>query len=122
MTENTLETQTKERFLKNRPNVICLVLFCLLNALTWAYIFLKIKPQADPIYLHYNIYFGVDLIGEWYRIFILPAVGILIGVVHFFIARVVHRKNIIISYIILWLAIGLQLILLLSTHLIIRQN
>ncbi|MFA6909244.1 MAG: hypothetical protein WC289_05195 [Patescibacteria group bacterium] len=39
---------------------------------------LRLHPTADPVPLHYNIYFGIDLIGAWWHIFLFPGIGLLI--------------------------------------------
>jgi hypothetical protein len=39
--------------------------------------------------LHYTIYFGINLTGRWYEIFILPAVGFLALISHLIIGRLV---------------------------------
>ena len=49
-----------------------------LQALNWWYILTRIHPQTEQIFLHYNIIFGVDLIGNWWKIFYLPGFGTLI--------------------------------------------
>lgn len=41
--------------------------------------------------LHYTIYFGINLTGRWFEIFILPAVGFLAVVSHAVIGRVVNH-------------------------------
>jgi len=66
-----------------------LILLIGLNLFIWlvAY-YININVSQDLIVLHYNINFGVDLIGSVKKIFILPLLGliiIIINVIIFFI-------------------------------------
>lgn len=46
-----------------------------------------IRPGETSIILHYNVYFGVDLLGLWWQAYVLPALGMLFIVGHYFLAR-----------------------------------
>lgn len=48
------------------------------NLANWISIAYFIRPVDFPIILHYNIYFGVDVIGDWWQVYFLPAIGLLI--------------------------------------------
>jgi hypothetical protein len=37
-----------------------------------------IRPVDFPIILHYNVYFGVDVIGAWWQVYFLPLIGLVI--------------------------------------------
>lgn len=50
----------------------------LLNAANWGLIAYFIRPVDFPIILHYNVYFGVDVIGSWWQVYFLPLIGLLI--------------------------------------------
>lgn len=116
------QIETKVRFIKNRTVILAGIFIIICNAANWFFLAYKIKPQADPIYLHYTIYFGVDLIGQWFRLFIMPAVGTLVWLVNFVFAFFIYRKGVFISYLILWITFFLQFSLLFASYLIIRAN
>ena len=115
-------TETKISFFKNRNTHSSFLLALVLDIIIWIYLFLKIGPQENPVYLHYNIYFGVDLIGAWYWIYYLPALGLFILLVNFIIAQLLYRRMIIFSYLVQWLTLFLEIILLIAALLIVRQN
>lgn len=50
----------------------------ILNAVNWGLIAFFIRPVDFPIILHYNVYFGVDVIGDWWQIYYLPIIGLVI--------------------------------------------
>lgn len=53
------------------------------NVLNWAAAFYFIRPVDFPIILHYNVYFGVDILGSWWEVFFLPGVGTFFLIVNF---------------------------------------
>lgn len=53
-----------------------------LNALNWAAIAFFIRPVDFPVILHYNVYFGVDVIGGWWQVYFLPLIGLIILLVN----------------------------------------
>jgi len=53
-----------------------------LNLATWIWLLWQIGPTPEPIFLHYNILFGVDLVGPWWKVLYLPITGIIILLVN----------------------------------------
>lgn len=114
---------TRKYFLKNKKILILFFSSLFLNLISWVYIFLNIKMQSDPIFLHYNIYYGVDLIGNWYQIYIyIPLISIVILFINFLISYILFKRSIVLSYLVLSLNIFLQMLTLTSTYLIVQQN
>jgi len=54
----------------------------LCNAAIWAVLIWKIPYTQNTIFLHYNVFFGVDLTGSWGKIFVAPASGLGIWVIN----------------------------------------
>lgn len=50
-----------------------------------------IRPGSASIILHYNVYFGVDLVGVWWQAYALPSLGIIFFLGHLFLARRFYR-------------------------------
>lgn len=68
----------------------------------WILIFVKLMPMVsgiDYLSLHYNIYFGVDLIGSWKRVFVFPSVGLVFLVINTFLVAWFYKKEKFLSYI-----------------------
>ncbi|KKP97579.1 MAG: hypothetical protein UR99_C0009G0011 [Candidatus Moranbacteria bacterium GW2011_GWD2_36_12] len=55
-----------------------LIAALLVNAANWGAIAYFIRPVDFPIILHYNVYFGVDVIGAWWQMYFLPLIGLAI--------------------------------------------
>jgi hypothetical protein len=51
-----------------------------------------IRPGEASIVLHYNVYFGVDLLGLWWQAYALPVLAMLFVAGHFFLARRFYER------------------------------
>lgn len=51
-----------------------------------------IRPTENILVLHYSIYFGVDIQGIWWQLYILPVAGMLFFLGHLFFARHFYQK------------------------------
>lgn len=54
----------------------------MLNVASWIAIVFFLRPVDFPVILHYNVYFGVDVIGPWWQIYFLPIIGLLVLLVN----------------------------------------
>lgn len=59
----------------------------------WWYVSRNIHQTTDNIFLHYNITFGIDLVGEWWKIYIIPAGGIAMLLINFLISFFSYRSD-----------------------------
>lgn len=51
-----------------------------------------VRPGEASIVLHYNVYFGVDLLGLWWQAYALPALGILFVAGHLLLAKRFYER------------------------------
>ena len=65
----------------------------ILNAANWGAIAFFIRPVDFPIILHYNVYFGVDLIGDWWQVYLLPLIGLLILLFNAVLGYIFYQKK-----------------------------
>src|SRR3989338_10640847 len=79
-------------YFKYRLNLVMFILSFLINLSNWIWVVLKIRPQKDLIFLHYNILFGVDYIGPWWQIIFLPLTGLLILLLNALIGWLLYHK------------------------------
>lgn len=104
---------------------IVTIFSAIILAMLWVLTAVKIVPlsaQNEYLPLHYNIYFGVDLIGAWYKIFAIPGAGTVFFIVNCALAVVFYKKEKILSYFVaaanfilsIGLAVALVLIILLN--------
>lgn len=102
-------------YLRNRRILFVFFSSIFLNLIIWILLYLKIKPSHQyPIPLHFNIYFGVDVIDYWQKIFIIPGLGLLFSLVNFFLGFLTYRLEKIVAYFLNSASLLLQLLLILG--------
>lgn len=72
-----------------------------INLFLWIllyFTFFPLREFGDLVPLHYSIYFGIDLVGRWYKIFTLPFVGIFILFINLILSCSFYLKEKMISY------------------------
>jgi len=67
-------------------SIVCLGIMC------WR-VFFFINGSMGQIFLHYTSIFGVDLVGEWWKMYYLPLGGILLALINFFVGLAHYREN-----------------------------
>lgn len=85
-------------FFREKSIKIILILSILINLFTWIFLVWSVKGQPESIPLHYNIYFGIDLYGNWYEILVLPSFGLLFLVINSILGAIFFSKEKILSY------------------------
>lgn len=116
-----IRKENLKEFLRDKNIVLILLFGLIINLANLIYIISKIKPTPEPIPLHYNIYFGIDLIGKWYLIFLNPLLGFFIYFLNIVISYIIYKRERIIAYLLTSLNIFIALILFFASWLIIRQ-
>lgn len=81
------ETEHGTSFFRNIIVRILLVVSILPTLLSLGLLLYSIRPTEALLVLHYNVYFGVDLLGIWWQTYILPLLGILFFLGHLLLAR-----------------------------------
>lgn len=66
------------------------ILFVCVSFLVLGYF---VRPSEDLFVLHYNVYFGVEIQGIWWQVFILPLANVLFFLGHLFFAWRFYRKS-----------------------------
>ncbi len=80
-------------FFRNPIVFFLVVVILFLNVVSFVALSIFIEKTASPVILHYNVYFGVDLIGDWWQIYILPIMGIFFFLINFFLAGCFYRQG-----------------------------
>lgn len=98
-------------------------LFLLVSQLfMWGYGAFFIHPTTDQIFLHYNVVFGVDLIGEWWKVFAAPVGGLAIFLINFLLSWYCYGQDKIMSRFLTFAAALLNFGLALSLYLVVGLN
>jgi hypothetical protein len=86
----------------------------LFNVLIWLFITWRLPISSSWIPLHYNAYFGIDLIGPWINIIYYPLIGLIIIFINTALLIIVNDNKNILSISLVWSAVVVQLILIIS--------
>lgn len=93
-----------------------IVLSFMSNFANWISIKIFIKPVNFPIILHYNVYFGVDMVGNRDRAYILPAIGLFLLLVNLLLSIYFYKRGErIASYLLLMAGLMSQLSLIIAS-------
>ncbi len=101
------------------------ILSVVLNLAMWGVLYWKFSPlQAlgDRLPLHYNVYFGIDFVGPWYKVFIMPLAGIFFVVVNFVLADAIYLRDKVTSYFLVGSATFAQALIFLAAYAVIMLN
>lgn len=94
-----------------------------LNIANWVLLAIFIRPVDFKIIFHYNVYFGVDLIGDWWQPYILPSMGIVFLIVNLAMAQWFYQqKERIAAYILLLASLMIQAGLIIASSAIVLIN
>lgn len=99
-----------QEFFKNAIVHWLLIASLIINIACWGVLWFFIKAVDFPIILHYNVYFGVDIIGAWWQAHILPLIALAITAVNVVLAYSFYKQaERILSYILLLAAFLVQI-------------
>ncbi len=115
-------TLRKSLFLRDKIVFINLGLTLTFNFLGWFFLYWRVQPTTDFLALHYNLYFGVDMVGEWWRVFYLPLVSLLCALINIFLAKVLYRQTRLLSYFLMTATSSISIIIFVGSYLLILLN
>ena len=114
---------SEREFFQNRIILWLLALNLALSLVNWAIIVIFINRLDVGIILHYNVYFGVDSIGDWRQAFLLPIIGIILFILNAVLAvYFFEKKERIASYILLIASLMAQVNLIIAAVSVIMIN
>jgi len=97
-------------------------LSALINALNWIFLLKNQKNSDYPIILHYNLFFGVDYLGDYNKIYTIPFVGVIIITINTILGHLLYRKEKLASYFLSFNTFIIQTFLLFASYLVIKIN
>ena len=106
------------------PIILWLLLLSLVvNVANGIVLKIFIQPVDFPIILHYNVYFGVDVLDSWQKVYLIPIIGFFLFLVNTILGLYFyHQKERIASYILAIANLMIQLSLLVASASIILIN
>ena len=113
----------KKDFFQNKIISWLIVIGIIANLANWIILAIFIRPVDGSIILHYNVYFGVDIMGNWKQVFIMPSIGLILFLINGFLAAYFYKnKERIAGYILLITSFMAQLSLMVASISVIIIN
>jgi hypothetical protein len=76
------------------PSLIYLALFVAWQVVAWFQAWFIYKNlSGDVLVLHYNVDFGIDLVGDPARVYFFPVLGLIIFLLNLIILAVLHKDK-----------------------------
>ena len=94
----------------------------ILNVFSWVWLWIQIPRTGDQGFLHYNILCGVDQVGESWKIFYVPLLGLLIFLINLCLGWVLYRTDKFMAQTLLFFAALCQVFVVIATFLLIFLN
>lgn len=112
-----------QEYFKNIIVAWLLILSLAANIANWIILKLLIQPVDFPIILHYNVYFGVDLKGNYLQVFGIPSIGLFLFLINNLLSLKAYRSGErIASYLLLMATLMMQVNLIVYSLSIILIN
>jgi len=112
-----------EEYFQSSIAVWLIILSLVANLANWLILKIFIRPIDLPIILHYNVYFGVDMMGNYKEVYVLPLIGIILLLINLFLSKYLYeKKERIASYLLMMAALMIQLALIVSSVSVIIIN
>ncbi|HBI17421.1 MAG: hypothetical protein UR60_C0016G0013 [Candidatus Moranbacteria bacterium GW2011_GWF2_34_56] len=85
--------QEIKEFFKNKLLLTLFIFSIIINILNFSFLFYFIEKLNNLIILHYNVYLGVDLMGESNQVFLIPAIGLFFALINLCLAIYFFSKK-----------------------------
>ena len=94
----------------------------LIQIFLWWYLISNIHPDAGQIFLHYNIIFGVDLVGDWWKLYLTPLAGVIVILLNYFFSLMFYSTDKFLARLMSLWVLFFHIFLMIGLVLLIRLN
>lgn len=105
-----------------RPLIILLILSVLVNAAIWLVLYRRIPYTDGIVFLHYNIYYGVDRVGTWNEMWWIPGTGAAALLLNTLFVGLMRRVPQAIAVLALSVTLAVQVMLFVAAILVVLLN
>lgn len=123
--ENAMENQGDEvrRRLRSRKILFFLSAASLMIIIAASAVLIwKIPPTDQTVFLHYNIYFGIDKTGPWWQLLIIPGSGLSVFLLNTMAIMLMKHMDSIIKILLAAVTLGLEIMCAVAVVFIILLN
>ncbi len=107
----------KDKYLRVVVALSLLILF-----ITALIFYLKIGSATTPLIIHFDIYKGIDFLGNKTKVFGILLLTLIILLINFFLADFLYNRERFLSYIFTFVSLGLAILILITINVIISVN
>lgn len=93
-----------------------------MNIFVWLWLWLHIPRGVEDLFLHYNILFGVDLIGPAWHVYLVPLSGLIILLVNVIVGWFCYKKEPFAAYVLNFIACFMHIFLVIEAFLLVLLN
>ncbi len=90
--EEKLRPEAGIPFFQNIISQVFIGAALLFNAVAWALPLVFVSRERDIVILHYNVYFGVDLVGFYWQLLIPAALGLVFLAAHVALSAFLYNR------------------------------
>lgn len=112
--KNELLNVIKNKFWKDKFSMFILLTNIFFNISIWLFLIFKLKPSEYPVPLHFNIYFGIDVIDKWTQAFMVPSIGLVVILINLVLSYLVFSKEKFVAQFLLASSLFVQVLLFLA--------
>ena len=94
----------------------------LVQLFLWWSLVANIRQDTGVIFLHYNIIFGVDLVGSWWQIYYLPLAGIIVILLNYLCSLAVYFADKFLARLLAFWVLFFHLFLAIGVGLLVKLN
>ena len=117
-----IKTYPLKLYIRKWPVAIFGGLAAILNLFSWVWLMVQIPDMGGQMFLHYNVLFGVDYIGEGWRMFLVPLLGLVIFIINMLASWILYRRDVFMSYILVGVTALCQIFVVIATVLVVFLN
>jgi len=112
--KNVLQDIIKNKFWRDKFSMFVLLTNVFLNISIWIFLIFRLEPSEYPVPLHFNIYFGIDVIDKWSQAFLIPGIGLVVIFLNLILSYLVFSKEKFIAHFLLASSLFVQILLFLA--------
>ncbi len=90
-----------------------------LNLILWLILLLVARPTSGLVPLRYTLSLGVVQLGQWYSLYMFPAIGLLVFLSNLILALLIYRKEKLVGLILVGFPVFAQILILIYEILLI---
>ncbi|MEK7623697.1 MAG: hypothetical protein AAB408_03455 [Patescibacteria group bacterium] len=109
-------------YFKHRVTLILITASLCVNAAIWVWLITQFPPTGEPVFLHYNVLFGVDEIGDWPKIFFVPLLGLALLFANAMLGWLSWDRDAYMAHLLNFIGLLCQVFLLISAVLLVALN